>query len=458
MYILKNSILNIKRNKGRNILVGIVMVIIAITSVISLVINSATTNIITDYKSQFGSEVDVELDYARIYENGNINELPNVTYEELKSYADSDYIKDYYFYLEAPGYSGKIKALDQEDDLGMEGSSGAIGAGQELPRPNIKIIGSTSYELFKEFKSGERKIIDGKIFQKENEVAISEELAKANKLKVGDTILVRSIADVKKDIPLTITGIYQDLSKLPSGTSYKDPYMNRRNEVLTNYETAVSLVGEQANMMSRIKYFLKSPDDLQVFEKEARDKGLSEYYTFNNNENLYKQIAAPVESVQKISRVFLIVVLILGAIILILLNLISLRERKYEIGVLRAIGMRKFKVVRTILYESIIVTMIAVALGLGIGSITAKPVSDKLLADQIQQRQEQLESLSGNLGGTSMAIQEDKKIIDSLDVKLDGGIIIGIFIIGGLLVIASSSISLVYITKYEPIKILSERN
>lgn len=458
MYIFKNSILNIKRNKGRNILVGTVMVIIAITSVISLVINSATTNIITDYKSQFGSEVDVELDYAKIYENGNTGELPNVTYEELKSYANSNYIKDYYFYLEAPGYSEKIKALDQEDDFGIEGSSGAIGSGPELPRPNIKIIGSTSYELFKEFKSGERKIIDGKIFEKENEVAISEELAKANNLKVGDRILVRSIGDVEKDIPLIITGIYQDLSKLPPEAAYKDPYMNRRNEVLTNYETATYLVGKQANIMSRIKYFLKSPDDLEAFEKEAKDKGLSEYYTFSNNENLYKQIAGPVESVQKISRVFLIVVLVLGAIILVLLNLISLRERKYEIGVLRAIGMRKFNVVRTLLYESIIVTMIAVTLGIGIGSIAAKPVSDKLLADQIKQREEQLEGLSGNLGGASMAIQEEQKIINSLDVKLEGSVIISIFVIGGLLVIASSSISLVYITKYEPIKILSERN
>ncbi|MEO4053772.1 FtsX-like permease family protein [Solibacillus sp. CAU 1738] len=459
MYILKNAMKNIKRNKGRNLLMAIVMGIIAVTCVIALIINGATSSIITDYKNQFGSEVNVELDYEKIYESGDMNNLPTATIEELKGYANSDYIKDYYFYLEAPAVSNNITSINQEENSGIQGSDGAVGGGPDLGQPNLKVIGSTSYQLFEEFKKGERKIINGRIFENDNEVVISEDLAKLNKLKSGDTIVLRSIADVEKDIPLTITGIYQDLTKDASADfAYKDPYMTRRNELLTNYETAASLVGEQANSMSRIKYFLHSPDDLEAFVKEAQGKGLSEYYSFTNNEYLYKQIAGPVESVQKISTVFLVVVLILGGIILVLLNLITLRERKYEIGVLRAIGMKKLNVIKTLVYESIIVTMVAVTIGIGIGGLASQPVSDKLLAEQIEQKQEQMDNAGSNFGGASVALPNDVEMIDSLNAELDLSVVLAIFLIGSLLVIISSSMSLIYITKYEPIKILSERN
>ncbi len=460
MYILKNAIKNSKRNKGRNILVGTVSVIIAITCVISLVINSATSSIITDYKNQFGSEINVELDYTKLYEDGKTAEtdFPEVTIDQLKNYADSEYVKDFYFYLEAPAVS-KINAINQEEIAGLGGSGAAEGGAPDIGPPNLKVIGSSSYELFEEFKKGERKIIDGKIFEKDNEIAISENLAQQNGLKVGDTITVRSIADANKDVSLTIKGIYKDLTKDNMGDyANKDPYMTRENEILTTYETATRLVGKQANTMSRIKYILNSPDDLDAFINEAQGKGLSEYYSLTNNAYLYKQIAGPVESVQKISTVFLIVVLILGGIILILLNLIALRERKYEIGVLRAIGMKKFNVIKTLLYESILVTMVAVTIGLGVGSLTAQPISDKLLADQIEQRQEQMDNMGGNLGGSAAAMPNTDDILNSLNVQLDASVILGMLLIGGLLVIISSSMSLVYITKYEPIKILSERN
>lgn len=41
---------------------------------------------------------------------------------------------------------------------------------------------------------------------------------------------------------------------------------------------------------------------------------------------------------------FLIVILAIGAIVLIVLNIFNIRERKYEVGVLTAIGMKKSRV------------------------------------------------------------------------------------------------------------------
>jgi len=49
----------------------------------------------------------------------------------------------------------------------------------------------------------------------------------------------------------------------------------------------------------------------------------------------YQKVVGPVEGLKKISLTFMIIVLIFGAMILMLLSSIAIRERKYEIGVLR---------------------------------------------------------------------------------------------------------------------------
>ena len=52
----------------------------------------------------------------------------------------------------------------------------------------------------------------------------------------------------------------------------------------------------------------------------------------------------PLKNLSTFATYFLIVVLIIGAVILIVLNIFNIRERKYEVGVMTAIGMKKGKV------------------------------------------------------------------------------------------------------------------
>ena len=61
---------------------------------------------------------------------------------------------------------------------------------------------------------------------------------------------------------------------------------------------------------------------------------------------MYEQSAQPLENLVKFEGYFLIVILLIGAIILIVLNVFATRERKYEIGVLSAIGMKKARRVK----------------------------------------------------------------------------------------------------------------
>ena len=200
-------------------------------------------------------------------------------------------------------------------------------------------------------------------------------------------------------------------------------------------------------------YYLKNPGMLPAFEAELRGKGLSGDYTVRTDESLFEKTAGSVESLQGLSLTFLIIVLILGAVIMILLSIIAIRERKYEIGVLRAMGMKKKKVALGLWAEVIAVTCICFALGMGAGTILSQPVSDALMAGQTQV----------STGGSTLAdrINEANGIEDEsikVNVSVDGATALEIFGISILIASIAGVISVSRITRYEPIKILMERN
>ena len=50
MYILKNSLVSILRNKGRNILIGIIILVIASSTTVTLAIRNTAENLVERYE------------------------------------------------------------------------------------------------------------------------------------------------------------------------------------------------------------------------------------------------------------------------------------------------------------------------------------------------------------------------------------------------------------------------
>jgi putative ABC transport system permease protein len=68
------------------------------------------------------------------------------------------------------------------------------------------------------------------------------------------------------------------------------------------------------------------------------------------------------------------VVVFIGSLIVLVTMMGSVSERKTEIGVFRAIGFRKSHIMRIILCEAALISLLAGLLGYGIGMLTAKLV------------------------------------------------------------------------------------
>jgi putative ABC transport system permease protein len=196
----------------------------------------------------------------------------------------------------------------------------------------------------------------------------------------------------------------------------------------------------------------------------------------------------PLETLSKMAGNFLIVILLIGAIILVVLNIFNIRERKYEIGVLTAMGMKKGKVALQFLIEIFVVTLIAVIIGASVGAVTSVPVTNALLENQVSSQSTQAEQVEQNFGrgGDDMggnekpdeqpdAQNQDDNGGDSKFAKMfDSGSMnnyitevnsamnftvllqmIGICI---LLTLISGAVSMMFVMRYEPLKILANRD
>ncbi len=354
MYILKNALKNLTRNKGRNILLCIIMTAILSSVAISVIINTTSSEIVKNYKDKFGAEVYIQTDMKKLKEaiqSGKFdsNKATGVTNNLIRDLAKSEYLKETKMQSKYYGVSDNLKALDQDED-----NSQMVGAisGQGIDMPNLPVVGNDKIENLEDFSKGNRKIIDGKMYSKKEEAIVSEEFAKLNNLKVGDTIEVENTNKSEKYDPLKlkISGIYQDLTtdkENQQGVMPKMAITNKRNEILTSLDTLDSYnqkVKKDKDLFTiEARFFLKDPDLLSKFDKEAHEKGLSDMANVSTDKGNYDSIVKPVEGLQKISNVFMTLVLVFGGSVLILISILGIRERKYEIGVLRAMGMKKEK-------------------------------------------------------------------------------------------------------------------
>lgn len=471
MYIFKNALKNLARNKGRNILLGVIMIAILSCVAISVVINTTSGEIIKDYKNRFGSEVFIQPDLEKMMEKAQKDGRESIEsispkYDLLEKLSKSEYLKETIFIASYGGYSDKLKSLDQDEyEKNNKNSSNtrvAVAGGKErsenAKESNLTINGGLNSAGLEEFKKGDRKVTDGNMPKKDGEAIVSENFAKLNNLKVGDTFKVQNPDNPDKYDPLelTISGIYYDGTE-SQDYGFKHPMMNRKNEIITTFDTLKAYkVKTDNDLIVEAKFFLKNPDLLSEFNEEAHKLGLNNLYDVSTDSQSYDEIVKPVEELQKVANIFMILVLCFGGSILILISILGIRERKYEIGVLRAMGMKKGKVALGLIFETLSTIAISLVVGLSIASLSAQSISNVLLKSQIEaQNQSASEGMMFRMGGGAAPNVDP---ITNLNVHLNSEAIVGITLIALLLGAISIGIGIVYIMRFEPRKILSERN
>ena len=529
MYILKNAWRNIIRNKGRNILIGIIIIVISAACAVTLAIRQSANDIVDSYLATNKLEATIGMNRRKLVGNfkendqsqeemiDSFNDIESLTQEEIDKYGDSEYVTDYYYY-----YSVSVDAKDlteAADTLMKEttetktkvdfkeffnnagGPPGFPGGGgpsssrttsttttkktekitnAKAANGAFTLVGYDSYEDMKEFINGEYTISEGEVSNdfSSDSCVISEELATLNKLSVGDTITIVDPNNTKLSYTLTITGIYTENTDESSNMS--SMFTNSANKIITNVNFIKKMVEADSKLEATISpnYILRGEDVIDSFKAEVSEKGLNEYYEISTNADELNEATESVKNVKTFATTFLIITLVIGGVVLAVINMINIRERKYEIGVLRTIGMKKYKLSIQFMTELLIVSFVSLIFGAIVGSFASVPVANKLLANEINNQSSQVENISKNFGmppqmgennrsSESSDKQPDFKNmnfgvakvnqVDKIDAVVDYKVLLQLLGIGILLTLISSLASMIAIARFSPLTILKER-
>ena len=520
MYIFKNAWMSIKRNKGRNLLIAVIIVVISAACAITLAIRQSADNIVEAYENKNPITAELAMDRRSLMESlkdGDksqeemieaFNNIESLTEEQIISYGTSDYVKEYY-YTYSLGVNAKdlTEATDslvkettevktetntQTRKFPMGGDFPGFPGGESQTTTNKKttttktekifnekasngaftLVGYNSYEDMKDFINGDYTIVEGEVSNdfNSNNCVISEELANLNELKVGDTITVIDVDDEDNTYELNITGIYKE--NTDSSNDMSNMFSNSANKIITNTNFIKQMLEKNEDLEATITptYILNSKDDVDKFKEEVSSKGLSEYYQVTDNISEIENATTSVNNVKNFATTFLIITLIIGGVVLAVINMINIRERKYEIGVLRTIGMKKYKVSLQFMIELMLVCIVGLGIGAAVGGVTSVNVANQLLAKEIENESNQYSDVSKNFGkegGPDFAPNENMrgsfgiasvKQVDSIDAIVDVKVLLQLLGVGLLVTLVSSLASMIAISRFSPLTILKERS
>ena len=467
MYIVTHAMKNLLRNKGRNILIATVILAIIISTVVTLTINNAASRIVDEIRLDLGSRVEVRQDFIEMRQAGLDARTDRnfISMEDFESFAGSQYLRKTIFNAEMYAWSDTFFAVADPH----RGASTRFleQTGEMMNVETMKLISTSEPDVLADFGTL-REISQGRMFNGLNEAIISEESARLNNISIGDEIQLSGAFAQDKVFNLTVVGIYSD-----NTDEYLNPWMvifgafpaeNRRNEVITSWETLLAADWtSNAGLDMKTYYFLRNPDDIRKFEAELRAAGLPITYNVSINQAAYDKVTGPLSGMSSAMVTFMAVILILGAIVLSLISFLAVRERKYEVGVLRAMGMERGKVAFGMITETIMISVLCLVIGLSVGSMMAQPIADGILEDRVASA-DSVESPMANRAlfaggqaqigdGTAGYVPESE-----IEVSLGAAVIIQIILITLGLAALSGVIGVVVITQYEPLKILRERN
>lgn len=554
MYIFKNALRAVSRAKERNILIGIIALVIAVSACLGLSIRQAAEN--TKKSTMEGMSVTATISYDRgaaMEQMGGgfggmgdggfdrdsfaslMGNTSSMSLEEYEKYAEAESVEDFYYTLTAY-FNGTDEFLpvsdeteesdeteDESSDSGEDSEemppsmfSGGFGGmmGGMLSSGDFTVVGYSSDSAMVDFSStGTSSILDGGAMFDEGTdeyvCVISEELSIYNGLEVGDTVVISNPILETETYEIVISGIYtssetNDFSMSMFGKS-QDPanriYMssNALQAILDASESSSTTVTDEDTGMESesaitgtlsATYCFADTDAYYSFEEEVRTLGLDDSYTVSSSDlSAFENSLTPLNSLSTMAGWFLVVILIIGGIILVVLNIFNVRERKYEVGVLTAMGMKKWKVAAQFMFEIFVVTMVAVVIGATVGAVSSVPVTNALLAGQVESQNSQQVQVDENFGrpgnmggfpGGSMGGEMPSDMPEDIDMgennpfeNMFGGaadyitevnsamnltVVFQMIGVGVLLTLIASLASVMFIMRYDPLKILANRD
>ncbi|MGG7076701.1 ABC transporter permease [Clostridium sardiniense] len=268
---------------------------------------------------------------------------------------------------------------------------------------DITLDGILNLKDVSAFINEEDTLVDGSGItsdDKDKNVAVIEKtLADQNSLKVGDKIKVKSTQDSTKTVELKIIGIYQNSSEISEG-AMRNEAMNPYNKIYVPYTVSNTLKGtDYKNKVDSAQFYLNDPINVESFLEEGKKLDIDfNTYTLDANSRAYESMMGPIENIASFAKMTVIIVSIAGAVILGLIIMLSIKERRNEIGILLSLGEKKLKIIAQFGVEILIILALAFGTSAVLGNSISKEIGNVLLAKETSVEQNSNYGMPGMQG------------------------------------------------------------
>ena len=451
MNFIKRAWNNVSRRFTKTILLAVTFFMIGNLVILGLGISQAAENAKILTRKKMKAVVNYEIDYESFHkyvdgltDQTEIDEAyknyPKLDKENASALLNDERVIAYNYIRYSNMFTKDISGVPVGNEhLKENNGSGSYiledGTEVEYREPELQVYGNMSPNMI-EFADGTNTIVEGRFYNQsdlDNQnrvVVISKELAEHNNLKIGD--FISTIAadpryletstknELKADTyfhDYEIIGIYTTLNEVdPNSENFRwmSIYENPKNIVyvpMTSYaqdtfEVESAIYEYQKNNNSefyvsdhvpsyednltpyKVVILIDDPLHIDSYVKYYSD-GLAEYTKINANNETFKSLAKPLDTLSFFSNVIVWIVGVNAVVIITLVTALTLKTREFEIGVLLSLGVSKLKIVLQLFTELLLVALIGFTLAIISGSLVAGKVGDEVLKFQQSQQEEE---------------------------------------------------------------------
>lgn len=221
----------------------------------------------------------------------------------------------------------------------------------------------TGVDATSSFTSGSTKLTSGEAFDANSDqdvAVVGADLATKNSLTVGSTFTGYSGATIK------VVGIFDAGNKFANSGIYMPI-------------KAVQRLSSQSGQISSAEVTVDTLTNVDGVVASIKNAIGSDKADVTSNADSASSVLTPLENIRNISLYSLIGALVAGAVITLLTMMMIVRERRREIGVLKAIGSSNVGVVMQFVTESLVLTLLGALVGIVLGIACSNPVLNALV-------------------------------------------------------------------------------
>jgi putative ABC transport system permease protein len=388
MNFIKRAWLSLIAKKGRTLLLTLVTSAIMLFVLAGLLIHNAADTATKNAKASVGATLTLSANREAAFKKmqSSSSSKPKLNMASVKL-SDAKQIAKL---ANVSSYNANVSTsvdADNFDTISTTSSSmgGGMPGGSSSSTGDISISGVTSTSASSNFEDGTYKITKGRGLttadQGTQNVVIESELAKQDSLKVGDSIKVQKTSG-KKTYTLKIVGIYKATSS--SATTQMGPgASDLANTIYTSYTFANTVKGSKyANTADSVTFDISAPSKLKQVKKAGNQLINNSKYSLAANDTNYKMVKASMANIKSFADKIVWLVAIAGTIILALIVILMIRERRHEIGILLSMGEARWKIVGQFFTELLVVSVVAIGIaGIG-GNFVGNQLGKQLMSQQ----------------------------------------------------------------------------